>query len=134
MSGNVNPAATIAMLGTSGGPSCQATHTGANQHNPASSARSPVRPGRRARQITRPAAIRPSPAHTVRTAPVAELPAYVVYRPGPAATAIAPTATASPASPVATRAEPASRPGPARRGGAASRAGAAGGGSGGAMT
>ena len=32
MSGNVNPAATIAMLGTSGGPSCQATHTGANQH------------------------------------------------------------------------------------------------------
>src|SRR5215470_15247100 len=98
MSGKVNPAATIAVLGISGGPSCQATHTGANQHTPASSARSPVRPGPRARQITRPAAIRPSPAHTVSAVPAAELPAYVVARPGPAATASAPAATASPAS------------------------------------
>src|SRR5215469_1765826 len=124
MSGNVNPAATIAMLGISGGPSCQATHTGANQHTPASSARSPVRPGLRARQITRPAAIRPTPADSVSAAPAAELPAYVVARPGPAATASAPAPAASPASPAATRAGPTMRAGTAGRPGGARRAGA----------
>ena len=36
--------------------------------------------------------------------PAAELPAYVVARPGPSATATAPTATTVPASPAATRA------------------------------
>jgi hypothetical protein len=103
MRGNVNPAATIAMLGISGGPSCQAAHTAANQVSPASRARSPVRPGLRARLITRPAAISPSPAHTVSAVPAAELPAYVVDRPGPAATASAPAATARPASAAARR-------------------------------
>src|SRR6266536_1084560 len=39
MSGNVNPPRAIARLGTSGGPFCQAAHAGANQVNPASSAR-----------------------------------------------------------------------------------------------
>src|SRR6266568_3851889 len=123
MSGNVNPPRAIARLGTSGGPFCQAAHAGANQVNPASSARSPVRRGRGPRQITRPAAIRASPAHKVSAAPAAERPAYVVDRPGPSATASAPAAATSPASPAARRAGAARREGTARAGreGTASR-------------
>jgi hypothetical protein len=121
MSGNVNPSSAIARVGTSGGPSCQAAHTGANQVNPASSARSPIRPGRRFRLITKPAAIRPSPAHKTRAAPAAELPGYVVDRPGPAATASAPAPAANPASTVAMRAEAARWRETVRRAAAASR-------------
>src|SRR5207247_1320872 len=104
MSGNVNPPTTVARLGTSGGPFCQAAHTGANQVNPATSARSPFRRRGVPRQITRPAATRASPAARLSAAPETELPAYVVARPGPSATASAPAPAASPNSPAAMRA------------------------------
>src|SRR5437773_4832694 len=109
MSGNVNPPTTVARLGTSGGPFCQAAHTGANQVNPATSARYPFRRRGVPRQITRPAAIRASPAARLSAAPQTELPAYVVARPGPSATASAPAPAASPNSPAAMRAGVASR-------------------------